>query len=92
MERLDPHEKPPDSLKTLHKIYQKASTDALAKDSSICSFSKPQDSIDCKIRPIGALEGSRLGTIFARFEGDNEAHHKLQDVDVYESLTLPGKS
>ncbi|KAL8809523.1 MAG: hypothetical protein Q9223_003031 [Gallowayella weberi] len=91
MGKLDPNEKPPNSLKTIHKNYQRASADTLAEDVNVCDLSRVQDFVtDGRLHVVKALDIFRLEEVFTRFETCNSNHLKLHDVKVYEHSNLPG--
>ncbi|KAL8804942.1 MAG: hypothetical protein Q9182_002252 [Xanthomendoza sp. 2 TL-2023] len=93
MGKLNPNEKPPDSLKTIHKKYQRASAGTLAEDVNICDLSRVQDFVtDGRLRVVKTLEMSQLEEIFARFEGCNGNHLNFHEAKVYEHSNLPGKA
>ncbi|KAL8786622.1 MAG: hypothetical protein Q9213_002651 [Squamulea squamosa] len=86
--KLDPKQKPPDSLRGLHKSYQKISRDALAKDINIKDFCRVQEDVSvCNVRTV---EGSKLAEIFSRFQGHGGDAAEPGNVKVYECADLPG--
>ncbi|KAL8736715.1 MAG: hypothetical protein Q9166_000081 [cf. Caloplaca sp. 2 TL-2023] len=91
MAKLDPNGKPPESLKAIHKLYQKASADALAKDTNVYDLGRVQEDVtDAKLRVVGALKGCQLLKTFSRFERYEVEHQEIQDVNIYEHSDLPG--
>ncbi|KAI4280446.1 MAG: hypothetical protein L6R38_004456 [Xanthoria sp. 2 TBL-2021] len=87
----DPKQKPPDSLRALHKFYQKASADCLANDTNVFDFGGLQEDVTAtKLRIVRLLKGHRLLEVFSRFEGYGEASADAEDVKVYENADLPG--
>ncbi|KAI4246483.1 MAG: hypothetical protein L6R42_009869, partial [Xanthoria sp. 1 TBL-2021] len=90
MGRQDPKQKPPDSLRALHKFYQKASADYLANDTNVFDFSGLQEDVTAtKLRIVKLLRGHWLLEVFSRFEGYGEASADVEDVKVYENADLP---
>ena len=93
MGKQDPNQKPPESLKALHKFYQKASADHLASDTSVLDFSSLQEGLtSTRLRTVRTLKGPRLQEIFSHFEGYGEISADADDVTVYENADLPGNT
>ncbi|KAL8681955.1 MAG: hypothetical protein Q9186_001963 [Xanthomendoza sp. 1 TL-2023] len=91
MGKLDPNVKPPDSLKFIHKKYQRASADTLTEDVNVCDLSRVEEFVtNGRLRVVKTLEIIRLEEIFARFEGYNGNDLEVYDVKVYEHLDVPG--
>lgn len=97
MRGLDPTEKPPDTLRTVHKVYQQASIDALTKDTHILDLGRVQTNEgDPRLFEVKVLKRSSLAQTFACFEGlswTSESSDTLEvgDIKVYEYRDLPGK-
>ena len=90
--KQDPHGKPPETLRALHKLYQKASASDLANDPNVCDFGNlHQDGISTKLRIVGTLKGSCLLGPFSQFAGSYGDFPDTDDVKVYEHADLPGK-
>ncbi|KAL8700917.1 MAG: hypothetical protein Q9201_005186 [Fulgogasparrea decipioides] len=70
---FDPAARPPDGLKVLHKLYQKASADALANDSRILDFNvtREKHAAEEALCLVRVYETSKLTKTFARFEGQD---------------------
>ncbi|KAL8860520.1 MAG: hypothetical protein Q9178_003179 [Gyalolechia marmorata] len=91
VEKLDPRQKPPDSLRALHKYYQRASAEAITSDINVYNFSSVQQDVTAAgLRVVGLLKGPQLLEIMSRFEYGGEAPAATEDVKVYEHANLPG--
>ncbi|KAL8845507.1 MAG: hypothetical protein Q9176_000143 [Flavoplaca citrina] len=89
--KQDPHGKPPETLRALHKFYQKASASDLANDPNVCDFGNlHQDGTFTKLRIVGTLKGSCLLGPFSQFAGSCGDFPDTDDVKVYEHADLPG--
>lgn len=64
------HQLPPESIRALHKHYQRASADALALDHRVLDFANPSDFHSKRLHVVGTLCKARLQQIFAAFESD----------------------
>ncbi|KAL9000706.1 MAG: hypothetical protein Q9169_000742 [Polycauliona sp. 2 TL-2023] len=90
--KQDPKQKPPESLRALHKFYQRASASALASDTNVCDWSDPQKDVPLgQLRTVGTLKGPRLLQTFAHFAGGDGDIANVNDVPVYEFADLPGQ-
>ncbi|KAL8765720.1 MAG: hypothetical protein Q9209_007285 [Squamulea sp. 1 TL-2023] len=88
--KLDPKQKPPDSLKALHKSYQKISQDALAKDINVKDFGRVQEDVTApRVSVVTTLDGSKLAQISSRFQGCEGDAEEPKNVKVYECVDLP---
>ena len=91
---LDAREKPPESIKSFYKRYQKLTLEAIQADSTILDFrlglsSKQQSGV----RKIGSVPLSSVDAACSRLRCA-EAHKCLissVDVPIYEIEALPGK-
>ena len=91
VEKLDPRQKPPDSLRALHKHYQRASAEALTDDINVYDFSSVQQDVTATgLSVVRLLKGPQLLEIMSRFGYCGEAPAATEDVKVYECADLPG--
>ena len=81
------HQPPPESIRALHKHYQKTPADVLALDHRVLDFANPSDFHSKRLRVVGTLCKARLQQIFAAFESDadglgNENEKGYQGADM----------
>lgn len=91
---LDARDRPPDSIKSFYKRYQKLALEAIQVDSTILDFrlglSGEQQS---EVRKVGSVPLSSVDAAYSRLRCD-EAHKCLTstvDVPIYEIKALPGE-
>lgn len=94
--RLDPHRRPPLSIKALYKKYQRANCTTIDSDQEILDLrnldhghSGAQSS---ELRIIDHIRSEELETACANFGSYGVSQHHLQNEDLpcYESQTVPG--
>lgn len=62
------HQSPPESIRSLHKYYQKAPVEPLTSDPRVLDFTNLSEFHRNKLHVVGKLGGSRLQKIFDIFE------------------------
>lgn len=95
IEKLDPTQKPPESLRALHKHYQQASADVLATDPNALDLHKVlADTTKSNLSVVEELNQDDLRKVFTSFEGPSRTCEisNLENVKVYELPHVPGKS
>ena len=97
MHHLDPHERPPDSIRSVYKKYQKMKLDVLNKDQDIVDLSSDDaltSDASSTVRLVKEYAANDLTAIFRAFPGPDVY---LQDMDipasvpVYEHRDMPGR-
>lgn len=91
---VHPTQKPPHALRAAHKSYQRASEEALAKDSNILDLGKVQiNDGDPRLSLVTELKKSDLVKVFASFESPprSDGYQGFDDVKVYEHRDFSGK-
>lgn len=92
---LDTTKKSPGSLRTVHKYYQQASNDALAKDTNILDLGTVQKHAGHpKLSVVRDFSRRDQAMLFASLESPPRTSDSLEigDLKVYEHKDLPGKS
>ncbi|KAF2123551.1 oxidoreductase [Dothidotthia symphoricarpi CBS 119687] len=94
MENLDPHERPPLSIRNVYKKYQKMKMKDLDQDVEIVDLSRHISTLlDSKVRVVKHLSMTDLMSAFqafARQDLDIESVETSSDVPVYEHEDMPG--
>ncbi|KAL8674574.1 MAG: hypothetical protein Q9168_001017 [Polycauliona sp. 1 TL-2023] len=91
MGKQDPKQKPPESLRNIHKFYQKASAGDLASDTNLSDLSASQKDVTfTRWRPLGILKGPQLLEIFSLFSACEGDSADINDFQVYEHADIPG--
>lgn len=94
MEHLDPHQRPPDSIRDVYKKYQKLKQKDLDQDLDIVDL---PDSLDTsakdKVRIVEEWTGHDLTAAFRAFSGqDGQTYADLPlKIPVYEHADMPGR-
>lgn len=94
MERLDPHQRPPNSIKEVYKRYQKTRPKDLDQDLGIVDL---PDSLNTsakdKVRIVKEWSGHDLTAAFRAFSGqDGQIYADLPiRIPVYEHADMPGR-
>jgi hypothetical protein len=94
MEHLDPHQRPPDSIKDVYKRYQKMKPKDLDQDLDIIDL---PDSLTMsakdKVRIVEEWSGHELTAAFRAFSGqDGQTYADLPPrIPVYEHTDMPGR-
>lgn len=94
---LDAHDRPPESIKGVYKIYQKLTPEAIQSDPTIIDFRRGlTGEQQCKVRSIGSVPLSSIDAACShlRLAGAHKdaAHAALSlDVPMYETIAVPGK-
>lgn len=95
MEHLDPHQRPPDSIKNVYKKYQKMKSTDLDQDPDIVDLPDhiPVSAKD-KVRIVDEWSGEDLTAAFRAFSGQGGQTFAAQPptVPVYEHADMPGKA
>ncbi|KAH7119678.1 alkylated DNA repair protein AlkB [Dendryphion nanum] len=89
---LDPHQRPPDSMRAIYKKYQKMQPGDLLNDIDIVDLGNHLSDIQKnKISPVRNLAPEELNRVFGSFTADNSGHdYYTQPVPVYEHEDMPG--
>ena len=98
MHHLDPHERPPDSIRNVYKKYQKMKAKDIDLDGDIIDLSSDAAaSSNPKVRVVKEYTAEDLTAIFNSFAGEEDGG-KLQATDlpksipVYEHEDMPGRT
>ena len=92
----DPHRRPPPSIKTLYKKYQRASSAVIDNDPEILDLRRLDRNCigreNSKLKIVNHIRCEIIQTACASFGPHGIDHFRLQDVDVpcYESQSIPG--
>lgn len=95
MNNMDPHQRPPDGIRSVYKQYQKMQPGQLDLDPGIVHLSgeSPPDR-DGKMRIVKHLDQARLTASFRAFTGGRDLHTDDGAVQgklaVYEHEDMPG--
>ena len=84
------HQLPPESIRALHKHYQRVSVDALALDHRVLDFANLSDFHAKRLRVIGKLRRAHLQQIFAAFESDANGLGRENERE-YEGTDIAGE-
>ncbi|KNG47879.1 oxidoreductase domain-containing protein [Stemphylium lycopersici] len=96
MHHLDPHERPPDSIRNVYKKYQKMKLNDLSKDQDIIDLSSSMSaSSNSKMRVVREYAVEELTATFRAFAGEGAAAdlgdmHIPASIPVYEHEDMPG--
>lgn len=94
MDHLDPHQRPPDSIKDVYKKYQKMKPKDLDRDLDIVDLPGSLDtSAKEKVRIVEEWSGHELTAAFRAFSGqDGQTYTDLpRRIPVYEHADMPGR-
>lgn len=97
MHHLDPHQRPPDSIRNVYKKYQKMKLKDIDLDEDIIDLSSDASaSLSSKVRVVKQYTAEDLTAIFGSFageEGDQElqATRLPKSIPVYEHDDMPGR-
>ena len=75
------HQSPPESIKSLHKHYQKSPAESLVSDPRVLDFTNLSEFHRNRVHVVGKLEGSRLRKIFDTFESNATSVDGGQNID-----------
>lgn len=94
MHALDPHERPPEHIRTAYKKYQKMKSEHLEKDPDILD---PEHHLPAhlhgRLRVVEEWDLWRLTATFRRFSGDHGVEPiQSAKLPVYEHEDMPGRS
>jgi hypothetical protein len=95
MEHLDPHQRPPDSVKEVYKKYQKMKPKDLDRDLDIVDLPDSlHTSAKDQVRIVGEWSGHNLSAAFRAFSGrDGQIYADLPPrTPVYEHADMPGRT
>jgi hypothetical protein len=96
MQHLDPHERPPITIRNVYKKYQKMKSKALDQDQDIIDLSSDAAaSSNSKVRVIKEYAAQDLTATFRAFAGEDAEleHIRLSSsIPVYEHEDMPGKA
>ncbi len=91
---LDAHDRPPESIKSVYKIYQKLSLEAVQSDPTILDFRRGlSDDQQCNVQKVESVPQSLIIAACSHL-GLVEAHRGMQfsgHVSVYEIEAVPGE-
>lgn len=97
MHHLDPHERPPDSIRNVYKKYQKMKLNNLDLNQDIIDLSNDASaSSGSKVRVVKHYTAEDLTAIFRTFAGEDgeEEHQDMalpRSIPVYEHEDMPGR-
>jgi hypothetical protein len=94
MHHLDPHQRPPDSIRNVYKKYQKMKLKELDQDQVIIDLSSnAAASANSKVRVVRQYAYQDLAAAFSTFADDDAKLHQLDmptSIPVYEHEDMPG--
>jgi alkylated DNA repair protein alkB family protein 1 len=90
---LDPHARPPDTVRELYKRCQKLKAGDLAQHQEVLDFQRPGFESNPSIRKSPMLpQGVARSSIFGEFDPNfNSISTDSADVYVYEHTAMPGR-
>lgn len=93
MPQLDPHERPPDSIRNVYKRYQKMPSQQLDADADIIDLDQaPHTLLPDKVRVVQVLEAAQLEEAFGAFAGRAvDSQSQQPSVAIYEHTDMAGK-
>lgn len=97
MQGLDPHQRPPDTIRVVYKKYQKIKAKDLDTDPDLIDLPQTsKDRLPQGVRVVRELEATGLAETFRVFAGaDAKASDQPQDpaskIPIYEHEDMPGK-
>jgi alkylated DNA repair protein alkB family protein 1 len=95
MHRLDPHERPPMSIRNVYKKYQKMKLKELDQDQEIVDLSSDASAASSsRVRVVREYAAENLTAAFRAFAGDDADLRGLDmsaAIPVYEHEDMPGK-
>lgn len=92
MESLDPHQRPPDSVRHVYKKYQKMSVKDLDADPDIVHLSRDLDANPTsKLHVIREVDADHLTASFRAFTGAAIGQETGPRIAVYEHEDMPGR-
>ena len=90
----DAHDRPPQSIKSVYKRYQKLTLEAIQKDPTILDFRRGlNDEQQCSVQKVDSVQQSFMVAACSHL-GLSEAHRDTQfsaHVSVYEIEAVPGE-
>jgi len=98
MHHLDPHERPPDSIRNVYKKYQKMKAKDIDLDGDIIDLSSDAAaSSNPKVRVVKEYTAEDLTAIFRSFAGEDggklqQATDLPRSIPVYEHEDMPGRT
>ena len=91
---LDPHDRPPEFIKSVYKRYQKLTLEAIQSDPTILDVRRSLSSEQqCRVREIGSVPLSSINNACSHLKF-TEAHPGMGpsgDVPIYETDAVPGE-
>ena len=75
------HQSPPESIRSLHKHYQKVLVESLASDPRVLDFTSLSEFHRNRLHVVGKLGGSRLQKIFDTFEAGAASVDRRQSIE-----------
>lgn len=104
MQSLDPHQRPPNSIRDVYKKYQRMKARDLEQEPEIVHLERDLDqdlepghlgkrlprSHDTKVSIVNELEPEQLTATFRAFAGSYTDHESVKSVPVYEHKDMPG--
>lgn len=95
MRVLDPHQRPPESVRNVYKTYQKMKLHDLDSDPGIVDLSSGLSAdLSGKVRVVNEVESERLTASFRVFAGHDcqpQSPEETSLIPVYEHEDMPGK-
>ena len=93
---LDPHQKPPEAIKSVYKYHEKLAPKAINIDPDIVDFARGLNDVQqTKINRVGVLTGYTWQTSYSRFHNQKSPTPGASNdvpIPVYEHEGLPGES
>jgi alkylated DNA repair protein alkB family protein 1 len=98
MQHLDPHQRPPEGIRTVYKKYQKIASGDLERDLDIVDLiENPGTALSNKLHVVRRIKAEDVAQAFGTFAGGNsggEFQHQASPAStaVYEHDDMPGKA
>ena len=93
MQRLDPYQRPPASIRNVYKKYQKMTLKELDQDCEIIDLSSDvSESSSSRVRIVEEWRSEDLITTFGAFAGDHAQLDAPTKIPVYEHEDMLGKA
>lgn len=92
MQDLDPHQRPPEGIRSVYKKYQKMKLKELDRDQGIIDVSSHESDLSSKrVRIVKSLAREDLASLYTTFAGENREFDSPSTIPVYEHEDMPGK-
>jgi alkylated DNA repair protein alkB family protein 1 len=98
MQSLDPHQRPPASIRNVYKKYQKMKPKNLETDADVVDVPEtPKDGLPARVHIVQELDSKSLAEAFCAFAGGDargkvQLRHAASMIPMYAHYDMPGKA